>query len=167
MAPSPDIDTDDAGVQRMVVNINGFEELTAIREALDGIRQDIDWWINNHPRDQWLPVQPVTSVPAHLFAPANDSRSSNLPATHEAARATPTPKPRSQTSTAPNDSPNAEAQFCCDAPDLQWTGDPHFPGVACMNCGYIVADCGSVVMQASPEADPEPKDQQRDLFLGE
>lgn len=39
-----------------------------------------------------------------------------------------------------------------------------FP-VARQNCGYIVADCGSVVMQPSPQAepDPDPKEQQRDI----
>jgi hypothetical protein len=60
-----------------------------------------------------------------------------------------------------------ETQFCCEAPDLQWTGGPQFPGVACQNCGYTVADCGSVVMQPSPQADPEPKEEQRALFGAE
>lgn len=165
MARSPDRDADEPAAERVIVNIDGLEELTAIREALDGIRQDIDWWINNHRREQWLPVQPVTTVPVDLLAPAHDDRSSKLPGAREYARAIPTP-PRPQTSNAPNDSPNEATQFCCAVPDLQWTGDPHFPGVACLNCGYIVADCGSVVMQPSTDADPDPypKEEQRALF---
>lgn len=168
MVRSSDRVAEDTGVERVIVNIHGLDELVAIREALDGVRQDIDWWINNHRPEQWLPVQPVTTVPANLLAPTRDDRSSNLPAARELARVSPTPPPP-QTATAPNDSPNEETQFCCEAPDLQWTGAPLFPGVACMNCGYIVADCGSVVMQPSPEADPdpEPKDQQRALFAEE
>lgn len=169
MVRSSDRDSEAPGVERVIVNIDGLQELTAIREALDGIRQDIDWWISNHRPEQWLPVQPVTTVPADLLAPAHDDRSSTLPAAREHARATPTSKPRPQTSPGPNDSPNEETLFCCEAPHLQWTGDPQFPGVACRNCGYIIADCGSVVMQPSPEADPEPdpKDQQRALFSDE
>src|SRR5258708_2730640 len=32
--------------------------------------------------------------------------------------------------------------FCCETPDLQWTGEPDSAGVACLNCGYVVAQVG-------------------------
>ncbi|HUY90448.1 MAG TPA: hypothetical protein VMV10_17050 [Pirellulales bacterium] len=64
---------------------------------------------------------------------------------------------------------DAARAYCCEAPDLQWTGDPELPGVACLNCGYTVADCGSVVMYPAPDVDeeaddPGPMPQQQELF---
>ena len=35
--------------------------------------------------------------------------------------------------------------YCCDAPDLQWEGEPGTPGVRCRACGYIVAESGETV----------------------
>lgn len=169
MARSSERHADDPAVERVIVNIDGLEELAALRDALDGIRRDIDWWINNHRPEQWLPVQPITTMPAAAVASLPNHQRNTVPSvearTHP--RATSTPEPRPHTAAGPVESCDDETQFCCDAPDLQWTGDPQFPGVACMNCGYMVADCGSVVMQPSPEADPEPKEQQRDLFAEE
>lgn len=166
MAPSPDIDIGEPGVERVIVNIDGLDELSAIREALDGIREDIDWWLNNHRREQWLPIQPITSMPLDPTAAdwserLNRFSTADVPAM--TAREQPLCEPR-PTQPAMADAIDGDRHFCCEHPDLKWTGDPQFPGVECMNCGYIVADCGSVVMQRSPEADPEPKEQQRALF---
>lgn len=172
MSRSPETRSNEAGADRIIVNIDGFQELSAIREALDGIRQDIDWWINNHPGEQWLPVQPITSMPVDSAAPDWAERLNKLTATdppensqskQRTPRSAPLPDPIA------TDGLDDETQFCCEAPELQWTGDPYFPGVACQNCGYIVADCGSVVMQPSPQADPdpEPKEEQRGLFAEE
>lgn len=169
MARSSDEAADDPTTERVIVTIDGLEALSAIGESLDRIRKSIDWWLSNRRRDEWLPVQPVTTLPDAAATPttvqslrtvAPDGRP--MPLCHH-----PVPTaPDTQTATAPAEGLDDETQFCCEAPDLQWTGDPHFPGVACMNCGYIVADCGSVVMQPSPEADPdpEPQEQQRALF---
>lgn len=165
MVRTADQHTKEADVDR---RIDGLDELSAIREALDGIRDDVAWWLNNHRREQWLPVQPITSMPLDPLAPDWAQRLNTVTAAD-------VPDASREQLAAPNTplyaerSIDNETQFCCDAPDLQWTGNPHFPGVACMNCGYIVADCGSVVMQPSQEADadPEPKEQQRDLFAEE
>lgn len=171
MARSPDRDAGHAPAERVIVHIDGLEELTAIREALDEIRGDIAWWINNHRGDQWLPVQPVSTLPTDAdVSPRNGQcTDDSLPTTQRHARTPPPQQPSTTSSATPNEDLDDDIHFCCQAPDLQWTGDPHFPGVACMHCGYIVADCGSVVMQASLESDPdpEPKEQQRDLFTNE
>lgn len=161
----------DADVDRVIVNIDGLDELAAIREALDRIRDDLDWWMNNHRREQWLPVQPITSMPLDPLAPdwadrVNARTAADLP--EKAPRTWPPPSPSSSAAAA-DERIDDETQFCCETPDLQWTGNPHVPGVACQNCGYIVADCGSVVMQPVPDADPDPnpKEQQRPLFAVE
>jgi hypothetical protein len=148
------------------------QELAGIRETLDTIRDDIAWWLKNQRREQWLPVQPITSMPVDPAAPdwadrlnrftaadLSNGIQQNQPDSHSASAA-PVPV---------EDGIDDESQFCCDGPDLQWMGNPELPGVACQNCGYIVADCGSVVMQPSPQADPEPepKEQQRNLFAEE
>lgn len=166
MARSSDRDADDRGAERVIVDIDGLQELSAIREALDGIREDIDWWLKNHRREQWLPIQPITSMPADPLAAdwaqrVNKFTAADLPNNSAPAKSIPPTSPPS-----PESGIDDETHFCCETPNLQWTGNPHVPGVVCMNCGYIVADCGSVVMQPSPEADPdpEPQEQQRALF---
>ncbi len=47
------------------------------------------------------------------------------------------------------------AEYCCDRPRLSWNGDPDAPGIACENCGYIVAELGSIVIFRE-EDDAEP-----------
>lgn len=173
MARSTDRDTGAPDTDpRVIVNIDGLDELSAIREALDAIRDDVAWWLNNHRREHWLPVQPITSMPVDPLAPdwaerLNKFTAADLPGNAHANRAAEHETPKRPPSAA--EGIDNGTQFCCDAPDLQWTGNPHVPGVACMHCGYIIADCGSVVMQPSPEADPDPelKEQQRDLFAKE
>lgn len=161
--------TDGANADGVSVTIDGFAELSAIRETLDAIRDDIAWWINNHRDDHWLPVQPIASMPLQSLAPGwadtvHPRTAAEPPPNANATRVAP-----ATTSDAPRSSADGvdlETHFCCEAPELQWTGNPQFPGVACQNCGYIVADCGSVVMHPPPEADPDtaPKGQQRGLF---
>lgn len=171
MTRSRDQEAGNTGADRVVVNIDGLQELASIRQALDGIRDDIAWWINNRRGDQWLPVEPYTAMPDAALASRPDDQTNDAPSAtaRNHPRGTPPPQPLSKTAAARNESLDDDTQFCCEAPDLHWTGDPLRPGVACMNCGYVVADCGSVVMQPSPEADPdpEPKEQQRGLFTDE
>ncbi len=162
----------DDGTDRVIVNIDGLEELAAIREALDGIREDLDWWLKNHRREQWTPMQPITSMPIDPLAPGwaervNKFTADDLPENTATKRSAERRSPDKPSTTA--DGIDDETEFCCETPDLQWTGDPQFPGVACQNCGYTVADCGSVVMHPAPGADPnpEPKEQQRALFAEE
>lgn len=174
MTRSPDRHADGTGTEHVIVDIDGLDELSAIREALDGIRDDVAWWLRNHRQEQWLPVQPITSMPLDPLAQDWAERLNKVTAADLPDNASPNRPERLQRSQPPRPTRAAEGlddetQFCCEAPDLQWTGNAHVPGVACMNCGYIVADCGSVVMQPSPEADPDPehKEQQRGLFAEE
>jgi hypothetical protein len=148
--------TNDDAADRVIVKIDGLEELSAIREALDGIRQNIDWWMSNHHRDQWLPVKSITSMPIDPLATdwaerLNTFTSDDLPKNSSSKQRTPLSAP--QHGANATDGIDDEARFCCEAPDLQWTGDPDFPGIACANCGYTAVDCGSVVMSPAP-ADP-------------
>lgn len=172
MGASAEHHADQTDSDRVIVTIDGLEELSAIREALDDIRENLSWWLNNHRREQWLPVQPITSMPVDTAAADSAERLNTFAAGDPPENSPPTQRTRRSASPADSiatDHIDDETQFCCDAPDLRWTGDPHFPGVACRNCGYIVADCGSVVMQPSPEADsdPEPREEQRGLFAEE
>ena len=36
--------------------------------------------------------------------------------------------------------------YCCDSPRLAWQGAPDAPGVACENCGYLVAEEGNILI---------------------
>jgi hypothetical protein len=156
MAASPDRDTDDASVERVIVNIDGLDELSAIREALDGIREDIDWWIKNHRREQWAPIQRITSMPINPLAADWSERLNEFTAADlSGAPAHGRPKPRTPEQAAMAEDIDDDRHFCCEQPDLQWTGDPPFPGVACQNCGYTVADCGSVVLHPAPDDPPD------------
>lgn len=65
----------------------------------------------------------------------------------------------------------AESPYCCDQPRLEWNGDPDTPGVVCANCGYVIAENGSVVIwrdesDAAEAADrpAEPEQRQGSLF---
>jgi hypothetical protein len=39
-----------------------------------------------------------------------------------------------------------ETLYCCNSPRLTWHGSPEAPGVACANCGYLIAEEGQVVI---------------------
>jgi hypothetical protein len=38
-----------------------------------------------------------------------------------------------------------ELVYCCTEPQLAWEGDPDAPSVVCRQCGFVVAEFGSVV----------------------
>lgn len=165
--------TNDDPAERVIVNIDGLEELSAIREALDGIRRNIDWWLSNHRRDQWLPVKPITSMPVDPLATnwaerLNTFTADDLQKNSSSTQRTPRSAPQHAATTT--DGIDDEPLFCCESPNLQWTGDPDFPGIACANCGYTAVDCGSVVMSPAPadpssDAPPVPgRSPQQELF---
>ncbi len=61
-------------------------------------------------------------------------------------------------------SPESEP-YCCPQPRLTWHGDPDAPGIACENCGYMVAEEGNIscwrdapdeLPAASPADDERP-----------
>jgi len=46
------------------------------------------------------------------------------------------------------------AEYCCKRPRLTWHSDPDAPGIVCENCGYVVAEQGSVAIWREPHAEP-------------
>ncbi|HUY87323.1 MAG TPA: hypothetical protein VMV10_01180 [Pirellulales bacterium] len=167
MKRNPQSSADDGNsIEHLVEKLAGVEwELAGIRQILDAIRDELAWWQKNSRSDEWTPVQPITSMPRDPTAPDWAERLNRLSSNDLTCQNAPSPAP------AVPAGREGEPGFCCDTPDLQWTGDPQFPGVACRNCGYTVADCGSVVMHPAPGADPnpepKPKEQQRALFAEE
>jgi hypothetical protein len=104
------------------------EEVRILRQSLDELRDDVVWAARQvlaagesiapgQLRRQYDPLAPDASTPDAIAAA--DIR--------------------------PAEGSNA-AEYCCDAPRLTWNGDPDYPGIACANCGYIVAEQGSVAM---------------------
>ena len=68
---------------------------------------------------------------------------------------------------------NEGGEYCCVSPRLTWSGDPDAPGVACENCGYVIAENGSVVIWRDEASEPEstkaerqtePEQRQGNLF---
>ena len=45
----------------------------------------------------------------------------------------------------------AETHYCCAVPRLCWNGHPNVPGVSCENCGFVVAEMGSLAEFGVPE----------------
>ncbi len=150
------------------------DEMTGIRRVVDEIQGDVEWVARNRHADEWRPIQPITSLPLDPLAPDWAQRVNRF----TAADIPPTLRPTGPTIVtndvtgppAKNDDEVEQPDFCCDSPHLSWTGDPDFPGVGCANCGYVVADCGSVVMSPVPdihkcELPPEPTGPaQQELF---
>lgn len=55
--------------------------------------------------------------------------------------------------------------FCCANPQLAWSGDPDYPGIVCLNCGFLAAENGSLVIRTEEEFQAERKRQeQKELF---
>lgn len=163
---------EEGSAERLILSTDGVDKLTGIRETLDEIRDDIGWWLKNNRQEQWGPIQPITSMPKDPTAPDWADRVNKFTAADLPDHRSHHPPDSRRASKACNEVASdidEESQFCCDAPDLQWTGDPQFPGVACLNCGYTVADCGTVVVYPVPDAgenvdDPGPTHQQQKLF---
>jgi hypothetical protein len=42
--------------------------------------------------------------------------------------------------------------YCCESPRLAWRGPPDLPGIACENCGYLVAEEGNIEIWRSESA---------------
>lgn len=147
-------------VQDLAVAVEQLtEETRLLRMSLDEIRDDVVWATRQvlasgyqvsgtpppDPRDPLAPeMRPPVSVPRR-----------NAPTVEHAMN-------RADES--------LESPYCCDRPRLAWNGDPDAPGVACENCGYVIADNGSVVIwrdedEASTDGKPEePEQRQGSLF---
>lgn len=144
----PDTDADDHAMERLGEKVGNVEhELASLRQTLDEIRDDIAWWMKNNQKDEWQPIQPITSMPADSLAPDWAQRLNRY-----SPKDLSTPLAASQSPTRPAERAESQRRFCCDASDLRWTGEPEFPGISCANCGYTAVDCGTVVMTPVAES---------------
>jgi hypothetical protein len=122
------------------------EEARLIRMSLDELRDDVVWAARQvlaagdavapgQLRRQYDPLAPDTAAPGSPPLDHHDSEDSE------------------------------GVTYCCEAPALRWNGDPDYPGIACENCGYLVAENGSVTIWRDdpdkPNADGPAKPEQR------
>lgn len=148
-------------VQDLAVAVEQLtEETRLLRMSLDEIRDDVVWATRQVLATGYRVSGTSAPEPCDPLAP--DMR----PAAPR-QRATSSP-----IEDAMDDAPDqAESgPYCCERPRLSWNGDPDSPGVACENCGYVIAENGSVVIwrdedEASTDGKPEePEQRQGSLF---
>ena len=133
------------------------QELVVLRTVMDEIREDIVWAVRDAPDSlSTLGARRINSMALDPCAPDWSERLNRL-----------SPSDLPPESGKPESRPNKilvraedfaramenieQLVYCCESPDLQWTGDPEVPGVECRKCGYIVAQAGSVAMNLVDE----------------
>jgi hypothetical protein len=137
---TPDAPEVTAAVERLT------EEVAAVREVLDGIREEIQWAVRNGAGRRWTAQDDadaddgIVAGDAHSARRNDDSRSRHvLVDAQQFARAMEDVE---------------QLVYCCEAPDLRWNGDPDRPGVACAECGFVVAENGAVVDYVTHGSEP-------------
>jgi hypothetical protein len=170
----PDNRPDDEAIDSLTAALEDVrDDLTDIRRVVDDIHGDMEWATRNRQTDEWRPIQSITSMPLDPLAADWAERLNRFTAADILQpRSLAAPVTASTAADRPaEDNDDAEQLvFCCESPHLIWTGHPDYPGVGCANCGYVVADCGSVVMSPPPEVHgcelpPEPAGPaQQELF---
>lgn len=127
------------------------EETRILRQSLDELRDDVVWAARQvlsageAVSPNCLPRRPRDPLAPDAFSPEEvESR-----ADHEV-----------QAGDRPQENRDAAetTEYCCDSPRLAWNGDPDYPGVACENCGYVVAELGSLVILQTDDEPPEPSE---------
>jgi hypothetical protein len=117
------------------------EETRLLRMSLDEMRDDVVW------------------ATRQVLAAGYQISGTPPPAPHDPL-APDAHLPESQTASHPPTMEHAmdrsledaeSAPYCCDRPKLKWNGDPDAPGITCENCGYVIAENGSVVIWRDPE----------------
>jgi hypothetical protein len=144
--PKQTTDNENAELSKSVSQLH--EEVRLLRMAIDELRDDVVWVARQvlNAGHQAAPAE-VSLRPVDPLAPDADFRQPLSP--REA------------------DEDRESVEYCCAAPRLTWNGDPDTPGIACENCGYIVAENGSVVIwrgEEEPGPQPTRPDQQARLF---
>lgn len=154
---------------------NLTSEVRALRQVLDEIRDEIGWATRNLPEAvASLGGRRITSMPVDPCEPDWAERVN---------RFTPADLPGSQPPESPRGTTiHVDAEqfakamesveqlvYCCESPELAWTGDPEQPGVECRQCGYIVAEAGSVTMnpaddETEKKSRPEPDHSKQNRF---
>lgn len=157
MAKAPTTKVTAGDVQDLAVAVEQLtEEARLLRMALDEIRDDVVW------------------ATRQVLAAGYEVSGTPPPAQRDALAPHAEPQPlQSKRTSQPIESAAESGPYCCDRPNLRWNGDPDMPGVACENCGYVIAEGGSVVIwrdepeESTPNAaeqSAEPEQRQGSLF---
>lgn len=135
------------------------EEARLLRISLDEIRDDVAWAVR----------QVLATGYQVSGTPAPEPRDPLAPDMFPSASVPQRDAPVCEHAMDPADE-SVESSYCCDRPRLAWNGDPEAPGVACENCGYVIAENGSVVIWRDEDDEPadtaatEPEQRQGNLF---
>jgi hypothetical protein len=112
------------------------DELRAALQSIDELRDDVVWAVRNLIGN--LPPQPPTilsSMPADPTAADWPDRLNRFSSNGDPE---PLPTLSARAFIWPDDSAE-RARFCCESPELEWTGDSDDPSIVCAACGEIVA----------------------------
>ena len=117
------------------------EETRLLRTSLDELRDDVVWAVRQ------------------VLAAGHQSSGTSPAAPRDPPFGEPTVDLEGKTHAAPSEPvghavDDGQDSYCCDRPKLTWNGDPDAPGVACENCGYVIADNGSVVIWRDEDYEP-------------
>lgn|GEM_PF-6246107 len=112
------------------------EEVRILRQAIDELRDDVVW-----------AARQVLAA-GHQVSPSQAPRRPVDPLAPDAG----------DVSDESAEAADESLEYCCVRPQLSWHGDPESPGIACENCGYLVAEQGSVLIWRAdePGSDSEP-----------
>jgi hypothetical protein len=137
-ADAPDTSITSGDVQDLAVAVEQLtDETRLLRMSLDELRDDVVWAARQVLAAGYQVTGTAPPAPRDPLAPDLGRSSSRArPDSLAIERAT-------DRVTEDDDG----ALYCCDRPRLAWNGDPDAPGVACENCGYVVADMGNVVIR--------------------
>lgn len=117
------------------------EETRLLRQSLDELRDDVVWAARQVLAAGYEVSGTPPPVPIDPLAPDTTIADVRSPS----RRTAPAPELTETAGFGP---------YCCDRPNLQWNGNPDAPGIGCENCGYLVAEQGSVVMWRNESPDP-------------
>lgn len=164
MAKAPSNKLTAGDVQDLAVAVEQLTEVCRLLQtSVDELRDDVVWAAR-----QALAVGD-SLVPGHLRRPYDPLAPDAAPALADEGELSSEPE---HAMDRPTEDCDTEA-YCCAEPNLQWHGDPDAPGIACANCGYLVAEMGSVLIwrgetdeQQANQADQpaEPEQHQGELF---
>lgn len=114
-----------AEVNQLAISVTQLtEEVRILRMAIDELRDDVVWAARQVLTTGYQVSGKPPPPPRDPLAPDADYV-----------------LPRTQVAEVSD-----ELLYCCDSPALAWHGPTDAPGIACTNCGYLVADEGSVVI---------------------
>lgn len=127
------------------------EETRTLRQSIDDLRDDVVWAARQCLAAGYEVMGKPPPAPVDPLAPDADLHQPQAP--------------------RPSRDETDSAEYCCDCPRLTWNGNPDAPGIACENCGYVVAEMGQVAIWRDEPGTPatdtpaaEPEQRQGKLF---